>query len=168
MRKAASLFVIAVLAVLLGVQLATARVVVTVGSQPLGVVSIGETWFVPCANHGQGEVIYLFGPEVIRWTYVTYSDGSVRGHLWFQVDFKAIGETTGLTYQSKAIGMNTFLVPPGETTQTGIIVENFVIAAGNGASFHYHENLTYSYSLDPTTGQPILAVYHGNIFLACK
>jgi len=159
--------VISVLAVLLGAQLATAKVVVTVGNQPLGVVSIGETWFVPCANNGQGEIISLFGPEVLRWTYVTYSDGSVRGHFWFQVDFKAIG-TTGLTYQSKATGMTTLTVPAGRTSQTGIILENFVIAAGNGASFHYHENVTYSYTLDPMTGQPILAVYHGNIFLACK
>ena len=55
MRKATSLFVIAVLAVLLGAQLVTAQVVVTVGSQPLGVVSIGETDFVPCANNGQGK-----------------------------------------------------------------------------------------------------------------
>ena len=128
---------------------------------------MGKRTFVPCANNGQGEVIYLFGPEVIRWTYVSYSDGSVRGHVWFQVDFHAIGETTGQTYQSKATEMGTFTVPPEKTTQTGIIAENFVIA-GNGVSWHYHENVTYNYTLDPATGQTILAVYHGNIFLACK
>ena len=54
MRKATSLFVIAVLAVLLGAQLVTAQVVVTVGSQPLGVVSIGETDFRPLCQQRAG------------------------------------------------------------------------------------------------------------------
>jgi len=121
----------------------------------------------PAANNGKGEVIDLYGPEVIRWTYVTQSDGSVIGHVYARVDFKAVGETTGLTYQSKAIVVRTFKVPAGTLTQSGVLVDN-IIVAGNRTSFHYHENVTYSYTLDPATGQIILAVYHGNIFLACK
>jgi hypothetical protein len=166
MRRATLLFAIPFL--LAVTQLTSAQVIVNVGSQPLGVVSIGETQFVPCANGGQGEFIDLFGPEVLRWTYVTYSDGTVRGHLYVQVDFNAIGETTGLTYQSNATENGTFLIAADQTSQTGVFVENFTVAAGNGASFHYHENITYSYTLDPVTRQPItFTVFHGNIFLAC-
>ena len=168
MRKVAPLFPGLLAILLLLTQSAMPKATVIVGSQPLGVVSIGETDFVPCANNGQGEVIDLFGPEVLRWTDVLLPDGSSLGHLYAQIDFKAIGETTGLTYQSKATLMSTFEVPPSATSQTGIMVENFTIAAGNGTSVHYHENLTYSYTLDPVTRQVTLAVYHGNIFLSCN
>jgi len=160
-------FAVSLAFAVLAMQLAVAQAVATHGSQPLGTVFIGESDFVPCANNGKGEVIDLYGPEVIRWTYVTQSDGSVIGHVYARVDFKAVGETTGLTYQSKAIVVRTFKVPAGTLTQSGVLVDN-IIVAGNRTSFHYHENVTYSYTLDPATGHIILAVYHGNIFLACK
>jgi hypothetical protein len=145
-----------------------AQTVVSVYKQPLGVVSIGETTFVPCANKGQGEWIDLFGPEAVQDTYITYRDGSSRLQLFARVDFKAIGESTGLTYQSKATIVQTFLAAPGQTSGTNQVKENFIIAAGNGTSFHYHENLTSSWTIDPVTGEINTTIYHGNIFLACS
>jgi hypothetical protein len=168
-RKATSLF-----AILLAVSavLAQAQVVVTVGSQPLGVVSIGETAWVPCANNGQGEYISLFGPEALRWTYVTYSDGSIKGHVYADINFKGVGLTTNQPYHSKVTIMGTFTNPPGSFTQSnalsqsGVLVENLPVT-GDGISFHYHESVTYYYTFD-SNGQLVSAqFYHGNIFLAC-
>jgi hypothetical protein len=128
-----------------------AQTVVSIYKQPPGVVSIGETQFVPCANRGQGEWIDLFGPEAVQVIYITYRDGSSRTKLFARVDFKATGESTGLTYESKATILQTFLGAPGQTSGTNQVKENFIIAAGNGINFHYHENITFSWTIDPVT-----------------
>jgi hypothetical protein len=153
--------------VLLALSEASAQTVVTVGSQPLGVVSIGTADFLSCANNGQGEWVYVFGPEQFRWTFVTYSNGSIRGTMWGQGDFQAIGYTTGLTYNSKDTWHWTFLTAPGQMTGSGSHLENYLIT-GNGVGFHYHETIRYTWVVDPVAGIPNMTIYHGNIFLACK
>jgi hypothetical protein len=152
---------------------AHAQTVVSVYKQPLGVVSIGEYQFVPCANHEQGQWLYLFGPEAVHDIAITYSDGSRRVELFAQVDFKATplptnNVLTDVTYRSKATITESLLIAPGQTSGTNAYRENFIIAAGSGISFHYHETLTYSWTIDPVTGQINTTVYHGNIFLACN
>jgi hypothetical protein len=172
--KSQSAVSLAVLA-LLAVSVAHAQTVVSVFKQPLGVVSIGEYQFVPCANNGQGQWLYLFGPEAIHDIAITYNDGSRRVELFAQVDFKVtplvtnnLPPPTNLTYESKAIITESFLIAPGQTSGTNAYRENFIIAAGSGISLHYHETLTYSWTIDPVTGQLNTTVYHGNIFLACN
>jgi hypothetical protein len=160
---------------LLAVSGAHAQTVVSVYKQPLGVVGIGEYQFIPCANNGQGQWIYLFGPEAVHDIAILYSDGSRRVELFAQVDFKVtplvtnnVPPPTNLTYKSKATITESWTIAPGQTSGTNAYRENFIIAAGSGISFHYHEILTTSWVVDPVTGQLNTTVYHGNIFLACN
>jgi hypothetical protein len=166
---------VATLAVLASLSTVHAQTVVSVYKQPLGVVSIGEYQFIPCANSGQGQWIYLFGPEAVHDVAIQYSDGSWRVELFAQVKFKVtplvtnnVPPPTNLNYESKATITESWVIAPGQTSGTNAYRENFIIAAGSGINFHYHEILTTSWVIDPATGQPSLTVYHGNIFLACN
>jgi hypothetical protein len=154
---------------------ARAQTVVSVYKQPLGVIYIGEYAFITCANNGTGQWIYLFGPVALHATTLTYSDGSRRTQLFSQIHFTVTPLETNnvppppnLTYQSIVTFTEKFLIAPDETSGTRVLRENFIIAAGSGINFHFHELLTTSFTIDAATGQLDVTAYHGNISLSCN
>ena len=102
-------------------------------------VPVSLVRFVPCADGGSGELVFLEGEIHVLIAVTENSAGGFHVEMHRQPQgVKGIGLTTGVAYQANGVTRETFNVNAGvEDT----FVNNFrIIGQGPGNNFMVHEN----------------------------
>src|SRR5437773_6445014 len=124
------------LAVLFAVVLSSQAAVVSKTASPFDF-----TYFVPCTNAGQGELVHFTGFFEITVTK-TFENGWLLLTEHVQPVITALGETTGVTYKVSGSQESTFKFSPiGTSSATD--ANNFSVT-GDGVTYHLHAVLKYT------------------------
>lgn len=118
--------------------------------------------FVPCANGGAGEEVYLTGSlhDLFHVTFDTRGGFHVTGHNNPQ-GVRGIGLTTGVKYQGTGV---TRFHDNGKVGFESTFVNNFrIIGQGPGNNFMVHENFHFTVNANGT-----VTAEHDNFKVTCK
>ena len=133
------------LAVLFAVVLSSQAAIVSKTQSPFDF-----TYFVPCTNAGQGELVHFTGFFEITVTK-TFENGWLLLTEHVQPVVTALGETTGVTYKVSGSQESTFKFSP-TLTSSGVNANNFSVT-GDGTNYHIHSVLKFTNSVNGTVIQ---------------
>jgi len=120
--------------------------------------------FVPCANGGAGELVFLEGPLHVLIS-ITINGNNVSGDTHFQPQgVSGTGQSTGDAYNATGVTQDHFKGSFNNGQFNETFVNNFrIIGQGPGNNFTVHENfhLTVNANGDVTS-------VHDNFSVDCK
>jgi hypothetical protein len=127
-------------------------------------IDISLVVFVPCANGGAGELVFLEGPLHVSISYtINGNNVSIKSHSQPQ-GISGVGQTTGDTYHATGVTHDNFKGSFNNGQLNETFVNNFrIIGQGPDNNFTVHENfhLTINANGDLTS-------FHDNFSADCK
>ena len=127
------------------------------------VVPVDIVTFVPCADQGQGELVFLSGNLHILFQLTISASGNVSFKDHFQPQgVSGSGQTTGDSYHGTGVTQdkNHF----GQVGQTLSFIDNFrIIGQGSSNNFTLHENFHVT-----VNGNGTITTFVDNISADCK
>jgi glucose/arabinose dehydrogenase len=108
-------------------------------------IPISRTFFVPCANNGQGEVVTVSGTEEVL---LIDNNNNDNGKFQFRWSVTGVGQTTGDRYQAVALTEETFTASAAQQfTENNIF---FLIGQGPGNNLQVHVTSHITVNADGT------------------
>lgn len=122
-----------------------------------------DTFLVPCANGGAGELVDLSGDlHVLFHTTVNGNNGRLYQHFQPQ-GVSGVGETTGDTYHAVGITQLSVNFKAGSDFVTTFVNNFRLIGQGPGNNFQVHENFHITVNANGD-----ITAFHDNATFDCK